>query len=52
MADQPVMVRMRPDQIERIRRMAEEEDRSVAYMVRKAVDAYLDSQNATEAGSE
>lgn len=39
-----VMVRMRSDQVEGLRRLASEDDRSLAYMVRKAVDILLGQQ--------
>lgn len=32
---------MRGDQVAELRRLASEDDRSVAYVVRKAVDLYL-----------
>ncbi len=37
-----VMVRFRSDQVERLRAEAEADDRSMAYIVRKAVDWYLE----------
>ncbi|MEZ5409597.1 MAG: hypothetical protein R2761_16325 [Acidimicrobiales bacterium] len=42
--NEQVMVRMRGDQVEQLRRLASEDDRSIAYVVRKAVDLYLSQQ--------